>query len=131
MSALSRGLISHLRLIASNPTRTTTTTTTTAPYPFFFFLRRFGTADALVDGASEESSQEQQIRVMTRNSKRTGVIAVKCGMSALWDKWGARVPITVLWVDDNIVSQVKTLQKEGITALQVLSQTSQLNLFYF
>ncbi|KAE8077136.1 hypothetical protein FH972_015730 [Carpinus fangiana] len=119
MSALSRGLISRLRLIASNPTRTTTTTTTTAPYPFFFFLRRFGTADALVDGASEESSQMQQSRVMTRNSKRTGVIAVKCGMSALWDKWGARVPITVLWVDDNIVSQVKTLQKEGITALQI------------
>ncbi|XP_050373420.1 50S ribosomal protein L3-2, mitochondrial [Argentina anserina] len=127
MSALSRRLISRLRLLSLNPatsSSSSSSTFTTLPHAtsYSHIFRYFG-SEALVD-VSEIAADpcriiEAKPGVMTPQSKRTGVIAVKCGMSALWDKWGARVPITVLWVDDNIVSQVKTPEKEGITALQI------------
>ncbi|PQQ00247.1 50S ribosomal protein L3-2 chloroplastic [Prunus yedoensis var. nudiflora] len=130
MSALSRGLISRLRFLSLNPTTTSsaaaanananaTTSFTQTQYHFF----RWFSSEALVDAAevAEERSRviEAKPGAMSPSSKRTGLVAVKCGMTARWDKWGARVPITVLWVDDNIVSQVKTPEKEGFPALQI------------
>ncbi|QHO38526.1 hypothetical protein HN51_004869 [Arachis hypogaea] len=108
MLALSRGLVSRLQFFAIDAAAVVAT-----PFPVRF-LRGFSS-----DAAPESRIIDAKPGVITPNSKRTEIIALKCGMSALWDKWGARIPITVHWVDDNIVSQVKTPEKEGIFALQL------------
>lgn len=39
-------------------------------------------------------------RDMQPGTRRSGVVAVKVGMTQEWDHWGARIPLTVLWIDD-------------------------------
>ena len=78
--------------------------------------------------------------------RRTGLIAVKAGMTQEWDSWNVRTPLTVLWIDGcqvcvpgalwcsmrhssackvssashhMQVTQVKGPEKEGFAALQL------------
>ena len=52
-------------------------------------------------------------------SVRTGVLAVKVGMTSEWDKWGVHQSLTVLQLDRCHVVQVKTKEKDGYDAIQV------------
>lgn len=45
----------------------------------------------------------------TSKSRRTGVIAVKVGMTQAWDEWNMRIPLTVLWLDKCQVSLTYSL----------------------
>ncbi|GER31468.1 50S ribosomal protein L3 [Striga asiatica] len=117
MAAVSRGLVSRLKaqlLFIGSRSRAHSPA---AAYSLTD-VKMFSAAAQEVDSLSSRVI-ELKPGVMTPDSKRTGAIAVKCGMTALWDKWGERIPITILWLDDNIVSQVKTPEKEGICALQI------------
>eukprot|EP00873_Tetraselmis_striata_P043430 jgi/Tetstr1/463694/TSEL_008555.t1 len=59
-------------------------------------------------------------REMGPHSRRTGLVAVKAGVTQTWDKWGVRIPLTVLWVDDCHVTQVKSKARGDVTdAVQV------------
>jgi len=48
-----------------------------------------------------------------------GVVGRKVGMTRVFDDAGVSVPVTVIEVTPNRVTQVKTLEKDGYTALQV------------
>ncbi len=53
--------------------------------------------------------------------KRTGLIATKIGNSSYFSENGNVIPVTVLKVDECIVSNIKTLEKDGYSSVQLVS----------
>jgi large subunit ribosomal protein L3 len=77
-----------------------------------------------VEKPSEEDSSrgavaEQPRPDWTPQSRRTGAIAIKVGMTQLWNDVGEPVPVTVLQVLENEVVNVRTKEKEGYWGVQV------------
>jgi large subunit ribosomal protein L3 len=54
--------------------------------------------------------------------KLTGLYAHKIGMSQIYGDNGESIPVTVLKVEQWVVSQVKTKEKDGYTAVQIASR---------
>jgi len=52
---------------------------------------------------------------------RTGVIGTKIGNSSFFNEDGSVTPITIIKVDDCVVSQIKTKDKDGYNAIQLAS----------
>ena len=48
-----------------------------------------------------------------------GVIGKKVGMTQIFDEQGLAIPVTVIKVDDIVVTQVKTVETDGYNAIQV------------
>ncbi|MBU2706575.1 50S ribosomal protein L3 [Zooshikella marina] len=48
-----------------------------------------------------------------------GLVGKKCGMTRIFTEDGASVPVTVIEVDPNRVTQVKTVDTDGYSAVQV------------
>ncbi len=53
--------------------------------------------------------------------KRTGLIATKVGNSSYFDESGKSLPVTILKINDCIVSDTKTIEKNGYTSVQLAS----------
>ena len=54
-------------------------------------------------------------------SKRTGLIGTKIGNSSFYDGSGKSLPVTILKIDECIVSDIKTIEKHGYLSLQLVS----------
>ena len=53
--------------------------------------------------------------------KRTGLIGTKIGNSSFYDESGKSLPVTILKIDECIVSDIKTIEKHGYSSLQLVS----------
>ena len=60
---------------------------------------RMDTFRSFEDQINAQYSELKVSEPTSRNTKRTGVLGYKMGMTHFWDKWGAIVPCTVLQLD--------------------------------
>lgn len=52
-----------------------------------------------------------------------GIIGKKIGMTQIFDAAGVVIPVTVIQVEPNVVTQIKTVEKDGYTAVQLGYET--------
>lgn len=55
----------------------------------------------------------------TPRDRRCGALGIKVGMMPVWDEWGERHAATVVFVDTNVVMEVKTVADHGYDAVVV------------
>ena len=48
-----------------------------------------------------------------------GIVGRKCGMTRVFSEDGASIPVTVIEVEPNRITQIKTLESDGYNAIQV------------
>jgi large subunit ribosomal protein L3 len=64
-------------------------------------------------------TKSTKINPSDQTTKRTGVLAKKIGMSRIFVENGSHVPVTLLHINDCIVTNVRTSEKDGYNAVQL------------
>ncbi|KAA9395203.1 50S ribosomal protein L3 [Kocuria coralli] len=55
----------------------------------------------------------------TYERQMKGILGKKLGMTQVWDEDGKLVPVTVVQADTNVVTQLRTADKDGYSAIQI------------
>ena len=55
----------------------------------------------------------------TANKTVKGLLGTKLGMTQVWDESNKLVPVTVIEIAPNVVTQIRSLDKEGYAAIQI------------
>ncbi|MFK8137305.1 MAG: 50S ribosomal protein L3 [Bdellovibrionales bacterium] len=71
--------------------------------------------------SENEVQQEEQAAATDNSVKLSGLFAYKVGMSTVYDADANAIPVTVLRYENWYVSQVKTKENDGYTAVQIAS----------
>ena len=56
---------------------------------------------------------------MTFTKTTKGLLGIKLGMTQVWDENNKLVPVTVVQISPNVVTQVRSLEKDGYAAVQI------------
>ena len=56
---------------------------------------------------------------MTFTKTTKGLLGTKLGMTQVWDENNKLVPVTVVQISPNVVTQVRSLEKDGYAAVQI------------
>jgi large subunit ribosomal protein L3 len=55
----------------------------------------------------------------TQNKAVKGLLGTKLGMTQVWDENNKLVPVTVIEISPNVVTQLRSVEKDGYTAVQI------------
>ena len=53
------------------------------------------------------------------DQKELGLLATKVGMTQVFDENGLVIPVTAIKIEENVVTDIKTIERDGYTAVQI------------
>lgn len=90
------------------------------PAPWAGEHRRARELTTAAEGTAKASDELMQPVPWSPETKRCGALGVKVGMMSLFDGYGVRQGVTVIWLDDVVVTKIKSSAgRDEVDAVQV------------